>query len=117
MLPRRTEPPSTWWALTLQPPTSLTQGSTHTSQHEAAHVYTHMHLPCRVSYDALYSARLTSPEDNNCYGSQLYPVLVMEGTMYQLSALLYAVEPGITVLFTVTGPLTHQGEIYTATSH
>ena len=74
-------------------------------------VHTHSILPCRVSYDALYSVRLISPEVNNSYGSHLYPVSVTGGTVYQLSAHLYAVEPGITVLFTASGPLTHQGEL------
>lgn len=67
-------------------------------------------LPCRVSYDALYSVRLTSPEDNSGYGTSLYPITVTGGTVYQLSAYLYAAESGMTAQFSATGPLASQGE-------
>lgn len=64
----------------------------------------------RISYDALYSVRLTSPEDNNEYHSGLFPISVTGGTTYQLSAYLYAAVPGITVQFS-TGPLVPLGSL------
>lgn len=72
----------------------------------------HLHTPlsCRVSFDALYSVRLTSPEDNDGYHPGVFPVSVTNGTTYQLSAYLYAAVPGITVQFSVTGPLVPQSE-------
>ena len=83
---------------------------------KATHARQYAPFPCRVSYDALYSVRLTSPEDNNGYDAGLYPVTVKGGTMYQLSAYLYAAESGMTAQFTATGPLAPKGESLTSLS-
>jgi hypothetical protein len=70
----------------------------------------------RVSYDGLYSVRLTSPEPGVGYAPSGYPFGINPG-MYELSAYLYSHTPGVKVQFNVAGPLHPQGPtLYTVQS-